>query len=128
MELQDQIVKEARTWIGTPFRHQGRIKGLGVDCANMISQTIIQVVPRYQGRAEAIVNNYRRFENGKLLLKILEEETDFILTEDKGPGDIIALIDEAHMFPKIPRHLVWVDELTPITTFVIDPTSKGVRR
>ena len=26
------IVPEARSWVGTPFRHQGRLKGIGVDC------------------------------------------------------------------------------------------------
>lgn len=30
------IIAEARTWIGTPFRHQGRIKGVGVDCAGFL--------------------------------------------------------------------------------------------
>lgn len=26
------VIAEARTWLGTPFRHQGRIKGRGADC------------------------------------------------------------------------------------------------
>lgn len=30
------IVDEARTWIDTPFHHQGRLKGVGVDCAGVI--------------------------------------------------------------------------------------------
>jgi NlpC/P60 family putative phage cell wall peptidase len=29
------IVAVARTWIGTPFVHQGRIKGLGCDCVGI---------------------------------------------------------------------------------------------
>ncbi len=28
----EQVIVEARTWLGTPFRHQGRLKGHGVDC------------------------------------------------------------------------------------------------
>jgi len=27
-----EIVRVARTWLGTPFIHQGRVKGVGVDC------------------------------------------------------------------------------------------------
>lgn len=27
------VVAEARSWIGTPYHHMGRIKGAGVDCA-----------------------------------------------------------------------------------------------
>lgn len=30
------IVDEARSWVGTPFRHQARIKGLGVDCVGLL--------------------------------------------------------------------------------------------
>lgn len=30
------IIAEARTWIDTPFHHQGRLKGIGVDCAGLI--------------------------------------------------------------------------------------------
>ena len=31
----EEIVAEARKWIGTPFRHQGRIRGRGVDCVGL---------------------------------------------------------------------------------------------
>ncbi len=31
-----QIINEARTWLGTPFHHQGRVKGVGVDCIGLI--------------------------------------------------------------------------------------------
>lgn len=30
-----RVVAIARTWIGTPFRHQGRVKGVGVDCIGL---------------------------------------------------------------------------------------------
>jgi NlpC/P60 family putative phage cell wall peptidase len=30
------IVAEARTWVGTPYRHQGRAKGRRVDCVGLI--------------------------------------------------------------------------------------------
>lgn len=31
-----QIVSQARTWIGTPFHHQARLKGKGCDCLGLI--------------------------------------------------------------------------------------------
>jgi NlpC/P60 family putative phage cell wall peptidase len=34
--LQQEILDEARSWIGTPFSHQGRIKGKRVDCIGLI--------------------------------------------------------------------------------------------
>jgi NlpC/P60 family putative phage cell wall peptidase len=30
------LVDEARGWLGTPFLHGGRVKGLGCDCAGLI--------------------------------------------------------------------------------------------
>lgn len=30
------IITQARTWLGTPFHHQGRLKGIGCDCLGMI--------------------------------------------------------------------------------------------
>lgn len=31
----DRIASEARTWVGTPFAHQGRLKGRAVDCVGL---------------------------------------------------------------------------------------------
>lgn len=34
--LRQAIVDEALTWVKTPWRHQGEIKGAGVDCGKLI--------------------------------------------------------------------------------------------
>jgi len=31
-----QIVAEARAWIGTPYRHQASLKGIGCDCLGLV--------------------------------------------------------------------------------------------
>jgi NlpC/P60 family putative phage cell wall peptidase len=31
-----KIVTEARAWVGTPFHHQGRVKGVGCDCIGAV--------------------------------------------------------------------------------------------
>lgn len=33
-----RIVVVARSWIGTPYRHRGRIRGAGVDCAMLAAE------------------------------------------------------------------------------------------
>ncbi len=30
------IVSEAKTWLGTPYHHEARVKGVGVDCAQLL--------------------------------------------------------------------------------------------
>jgi len=32
----DAIVAEARSWLGTPWHHMGRVKAAGVDCAQLL--------------------------------------------------------------------------------------------
>ena len=32
----DQIVHEARSWIGTPYRHQASLKAVGCDCLGLL--------------------------------------------------------------------------------------------
>ena len=34
--MENEIVKVARTWLGTKFHHQGRKKGAGVDCIGLV--------------------------------------------------------------------------------------------
>jgi NlpC/P60 family putative phage cell wall peptidase len=32
----ERVVKEALSWVGTPYRHQGRKKGVGCDCLGLV--------------------------------------------------------------------------------------------
>lgn len=36
MVTRNQIISEAKTWIGTPFHYHARIKGVGCDCVGLI--------------------------------------------------------------------------------------------
>lgn len=38
MTLKDKIVAEALLWVGTPYHHHGRIRGVGVDCAMLLAE------------------------------------------------------------------------------------------
>lgn len=35
--MNDLIVKAAHGWLGTPYHHQARVKGVGVDCAQLVA-------------------------------------------------------------------------------------------
>lgn len=34
--MRERIVAEARSWIGTPYRHQASLKGVGCDCLGLV--------------------------------------------------------------------------------------------
>jgi len=35
-EQRDAVIAEALTWLGTPYHHHGRLKGVGVDCGQSL--------------------------------------------------------------------------------------------
>jgi NlpC/P60 family putative phage cell wall peptidase len=37
-ELRAAVLREAETWIGTPFHHAARVKGAGVDCLMLLAE------------------------------------------------------------------------------------------
>lgn len=36
--IRQKILEEARSFLNTPYHHQGRIKGVGVDCAMLLAE------------------------------------------------------------------------------------------
>lgn len=36
---------EARTWLGTPYMHKGRVKGVGVDCGGLVYEIFNSFLP-----------------------------------------------------------------------------------
>ena len=34
--MRNKVVQEARTWLGTPYHHHAAVKGVGVDCAQVL--------------------------------------------------------------------------------------------
>ena len=39
------VVAEALTWLGTPYHHHARIKGVGVDCAQILLAVYAGLIP-----------------------------------------------------------------------------------
>ena len=91
-----------------------------MDCANFISE-----VAREAGIGVDIPLNYRPHEDGSLMLRLLSEHME--LVDEMQPGDVLALCDEAIREPSIPRHLAFVTEIRPQTTFIIHASQYGVR-
>lgn len=58
------IVSAARSWIGTPYRHQHRERGVGVDCAGLVigvARQLCLVPPDFD------ISGYSRQPDGSLL-------------------------------------------------------------
>lgn len=106
-DLQSEIVRVARTWINTPFQHQGALKGQAVDCVNFVGLVAAEAgVPDVPTWA----NNYRRHMDGSVMLTILTEGLEFIAhPREVQPADILAFHDGRAV--TVPRHLAIVSEV-----------------
>lgn len=84
MLTRDQIVAEARTWIDTPFHHQGRLKGVGVDCVGVIVE-----VAHALGISSYDTLDYAPNPNPQAMRAELEAHLDRIDFAAAQPGDIL---------------------------------------
>lgn len=77
------IVAQARTWLGTPFQHQGRIKGHGVDCGGLLIG-----VGRELGLAVPETPAYSMSPDPALIADALARWCVAIRRVEMAPGDI----------------------------------------
>jgi cell wall-associated NlpC family hydrolase len=102
------ILAEARTWRGTPFHHQARIKGNGVDCAQLVvgvgqALGLIGEYPREYVR-------YGRVPRPDYMRTRLEEFMDEIPANEAVPGDVL-WIYWRDARPDLPMHLAFFTDL-----------------
>ena len=86
------IVSKAREFLGTPYHHQGRVKGGGVDCAGLVI-----CVAHELGLSAYDINNYPRKSDGIELKQLFNKNA--ILTKKKDIGNIILL-----QIKQVPQH------------------------
>ena len=89
MPHRHDVIAEARSWIGTPWKHQGCVRGRACDCVGLIKG-----VARGLGLAGASVDTeayrgYARLPNPETMLKGLAEHMIPIPAEAAGPGDVV---------------------------------------
>lgn len=87
----------ARSYIGTPFHHQARVPGVGLDCVGLVI-----CVGRELGVFDPIfdVPGYSRYPDGVMLMRNLQMHLTQIEETDMAPGDIVCVA-----FEKFPQHV-----------------------
>lgn len=87
-QQRDAVCTEAKTWIGTPYHHHGRIKGVGVDCGQLLVGVFHNagLVPNVDLGAYA--TDWHLHHSEELYLGWMRKFCRPILREDAQPGDI----------------------------------------
>lgn len=109
----DDIIAAARECLGTPFRHQGRLLGIGLDCAGVA----VQVAQRI-GIEHFDVAGYGRTPADGQLERALAAQPGLDLVDDHPcgakarPGDLLLM-----RFAADPQHLAILAEGTIIHAY-----------
>lgn len=86
MATRAQVVAEARDWIGSPYLHQGRLKGQGVDCLGLligVGRSLGLVAPEFD------VADYARQPEPRRLIAEVGQYLTPISMEQMQPGDVV---------------------------------------
>lgn len=105
--MREQIVTEARSWLGTRFAHQGRVKKTanhfgGVDCLGLLVEVARTLELKKDGKLLASYDktDYARLPDSNQLLDTFTELLDEVPREAMQPGDILLLMHDNR-----PQHL-----------------------
>lgn len=96
MTIRDDIVRVARSYVGTPYHHRGRRPGVGLDCAGELICVCRELGLR---EPDFDVPNYDKTPTGELL-EWCDRYMTRISKADMQPGDAIGLITDVD-----PQHL-----------------------
>lgn len=86
MTTREDVIREARSWIGTSYAHQHRVKGAGVDCAGLLTGT-----GKALGLTTFDVTNYLAFPQGQELLQRCNEHMTRVPIAKMLAGDAVVL-------------------------------------
>lgn len=97
-----RIVEEARRWLGTPYKHQAAVRGVGADCVGLIRGVgfACAVLPPRTAEWKAF-NAYGRLPNPRRMLEGMRTFLVEVPAGEQGPGDIAWLAWRADL----PMHL-----------------------
>jgi len=95
-----EVVAAAREWLGTRWHHQGRLKGVGVDCAGLIIG-----VARELELVDFDYSNYGRVPDGQNMTALCRAQMTPVKLSEIAPGDVLLM-----RFDSDPQHLAFVGD------------------
>lgn len=124
----EQVVEEARTWLGTPWKHQAMLKGVGVDCIGYLAGVAYNL-GLADARPKMRMPEYRAYGREPLpnvLLAACAQYLDEIPIPGAGLGDILLLRVPRGLYP---QHFAIVSAMGDgVPSHVLHATSASPRK
>lgn len=87
--MRGKIVAVARGWLGTPYRHQASVKGVGADCLGLVRGVWREVVGAEPEAVAPYSPDWAEVEAGERLLEAARRWLVEISVEAARPGDVL---------------------------------------
>jgi NlpC/P60 family putative phage cell wall peptidase len=85
----EHIVAEARAWLGTPYRHQASLKGVGCDCLGLVRGVWRAVIGEVPERAPPYAPDWAEAANGEPLADAAARHLVTIDRDSFAAGDVL---------------------------------------
>jgi len=83
------IVAEARSWLGTPYRHQASLKGIGCDCLGLVRGVWRSLIGDEPERAPAYAPDWAEAASGEPLADAAARHLIAIGRDEFREGDVL---------------------------------------
>ena len=97
MTTRSDIVAAARTWIGTPYRHQASLKGVGCDCLGLLVGVWRELGGAVPGRLPAYTPDWAEASGRETLAEGVRRLLTEIAPGEAGAGDIVLFRWRPHL-------------------------------
>jgi NlpC/P60 family putative phage cell wall peptidase len=95
-----RIVAEARSWIGTPYRHQASLKGVGCDCLGLVRGVWRALYGEEPERAPPYARDWAESASGEPLAEAGLRHLVPLAVAAFAPGDVLLFRWRAHLVAK----------------------------
>ncbi len=97
VELRTRVVMSARSWIGTPYRHQASLKGVGCDCLGLLRGVWRDVIGPEPGAVPPYAADWAGHGLGEMLLEAAVSHLIEIGIATPRPGDVLLFRWRRHL-------------------------------
>ena len=112
----EQVIAVARSWVGTPFMHQGRVKGKACDCVGLPVMIAKELGVRSRTKEDGDLDdggNYTHEPEGTVVLDAARRHLFEKPAAEMRPGDALVL-----RMPNRPCHMAIIGEYNGRLTLI----------